>query len=172
MVTYPKFDSSRRDPLRMHLLQLGTFHGCKGINGAFVPLSPAERDRILHILEQENYDYICLGCGCTKTDRWLKIMGMVSCCDARCMVLAQELIAEHNKLRTRCNRKEPGKRQEWLMAEIRDGRGVNRIRLMEQFKCSRAQATLDMRRFIAANPDLLIYDRQERLHLPRARKAA
>ena len=95
----------QRDPVRAHLMQQGTFHGFKGIQGAFIPISPAERDRLCEILEREARDIVCINCGCTKSDRWLQIMGIKACCDIRDMVPAHVVVGEIHDLREAARRR-------------------------------------------------------------------
>lgn len=161
---YPR--ALRQDPARAHLMQLGVYSGFKGVAGQFVPISPAERDRLCEILLSEAQDLICLGCGCTKSDRWIKAMGMVACCDARVMVPAEQVIHDLQQLQKRGKPVRADMRQQWLVDEIASGRGVNRKILMRKFGCSRDTAGRDIARLVNEHPDLLVYDPSEKVHKP------
>lgn len=88
-----------RDPVRAALMNKGIYHGIGPIKDSFVPISPGERDRLLEVLEREAEDLVCTGCGSTKTERWLKAMGAISCCDARHMVKTTDILNELTDLR-------------------------------------------------------------------------
>lgn len=69
-----------------------TCHGYRAI-GVRRPVTPEERERTpVKLLERETMDMVCTGCGSTKQQRWLDVMGMKSSCDARNMVPAAQLI--------------------------------------------------------------------------------
>jgi hypothetical protein len=146
-----------RDPLVRDLLSRPTCHGYKSIGGAFVPISPEEREKLVRILEREILDMVCTGCGSTKQARWLQTMGMMSCCDARNMVPAAGLVQELAALKAGPSpRREPNKRLEWIGEEIAAGRGVNRQAIMTAFGVSRSTAAADIAKFMAGRPDVVL----------------
>jgi hypothetical protein len=144
-----------RDPLVGDLMSRSICHGYKSIGSPFVPISPEERDKIIKILEREEQDMICTGCGSTKPSRYLQILGMMACCDARNMVPAAGLIHELAALKAGPVPK-PNKRQQWIGEQIAAGRGVNRQAIMAAFGVSRSTAAADVAKFMAGRPDVFL----------------
>lgn len=148
-----------RHPLANELRSRPTCHGYKSIGGPFCPVTPEERDQLVKFLERETMDMVCTGCGSTKQQRWLDVMGMMSCCDARNMVPAAELIRDLAALKAGpANKRQPDARQKWIADEIAAGLGVNRNGIMRRFGVSRSTADTDLVKFIAAHPGVLLTD--------------
>lgn len=146
-----------RHPLVGELLGRPTCHGYRAIGGPFCPISPEERDQLVKILEREAQDMICTGCGSTKQQRWLDVMGMASCCDARNMVPAAQVIQELAAFKAGPPpKRHPSPRQVWIASEIEAGRGVNRLALMAEFGVSRTTAGTDIAKFMADHAEIVI----------------
>jgi hypothetical protein len=153
-----------RDPLRGALLGRGIVHGDKTIGCPYLPITPEERDLIIQRLTHEQQDMICTGCGSTKPISYFKAVGAISCCDARNMVPAAGVIHELTSLKSGPVKREPGKRQKWIAAEIEAGRGVNRQTIMKQFGIGRSAASADISKFMGDNPEAVIYDASAKVH--------
>lgn len=146
-----------RHPLVGELLSRPTCHGYRAIGGPFCPISPEERDQLVKILEREAQDMICTGCGSTKQQRWLDVMGMMSCCDARNMVPAASVVLELAALKAGPQpKKQHNRRMIWIADEIAAGRGVNRQAIMATFGVSRSTAAADIAKFMAERPDIVL----------------
>jgi hypothetical protein len=56
-------------------------------------------------------------------------------------------------------------RQSWIKEKLSESGAINRSDLMEKFEISRVQASLDLSRFIAANPGAMVYDMSRKCYV-------
>lgn len=83
-----------RDPLAAALISRGTYHGRVTVDSPAVLITPDERDLLLKRLEQDRESMICVNCGSTQRLTFYALTQAKSCCEARKMVQASQILSE------------------------------------------------------------------------------
>lgn len=83
-----------RDPLAAALLGRGTYYGKINVEQPAVLITPEERDLFVKRLSQDRESMVCVNCGSTQRLSFYAMIQAKTCCDARKMVDAKQILAQ------------------------------------------------------------------------------